>query len=498
MGMGDDTNKPLNKREVTEKLEELEKKQTASQEQMEQRLLKLETNFEYLCSLYHDMETILCCWTGNFNGETGKLSIKDIAELSAQMQALRNELYEKKQESEEFQRRFMAEKAETDKLRKKQIEQEFDVQKLREKLDEKNAQAEKWNNELADEKKKVEALDKELIAKRTEAEDLSKEFAAVKMEMQKLEEKLAIEKTTTEAAKTETEKWQSLAKNLKADAETKRIEVESLADKLKLKQEEADHLQTEYIKIQNSIKEAYEKNKALKQEKEEAEQLFGKKKRELEELKAKSEKLKEELEESSKEMERLHLVINNLKEEREEKIAQTNALKQDLLHEQNITRQFQDKFGCWKEETEDYKILLEAVFACDSLTDMMQECGLNKKNGPEDVANLIHFVNLLGDGASFLPILYGYLESYKARNREAVTQEEKELFSLLNLYYRNIYGISCDMIRYPQAGDKFEKSLMKDFDNRTKIFRSIECVYVPSVMRDENSYLMLALVKGVL
>lgn len=456
MGMGDDTNKPLNKREVSDKLEELEKKQTASQEQMEQRLLKLESDFVYLSSLYHDMESIICCWTGSLNSETGMLSIKGVAELSAEIQTLRNELYEKQQESEEINRNFMAEKAETVKLR---------------------AQAEKWNRELAEEKKKIEALDKELIAKGIEAEDLSKEFTDVRKEMQRLEEKLVIEKTTTQAAITEKEKWQSLVRNLKT---------------------EADHLQTKYINIQNSIKEAYEKNKALKQEKEEAEQLFGKKKRELEELKAESEKLKEELEESSKEMERLHTVINSLRDEREEKIAETNALKQELLHEQKITRQFEDKFGCWKEETEDYKVLLEAVFACDSLTDMMKECGLSKKNGPENVANLIHFANLLGDGNSFLPILYDYLESYKARKRVAVTQEEKKLFSLLNLYYRNIYGISCDMIRYPQAGDKFEKSLMKDFDNRTKIFRSIECVYVPSVMRDENSYLMLALVKGVL
>lgn len=270
---------------------------------------------------------------------------------------------------------------------------------------------------------------------------------------------------------------------------------EELNHKLMEEKEKADGLGKKYKAIQDSVEEAYAKNEALKQKKEEAEELFGKKKKELENLKAETEQLKEKLEERDKEIERLQGVNNNLKEEND---AVVNDLKQSLLQEQNQVKQFKNKFGCWKEETKDYQDLLEAVFACDSLTDMMRENELVKSNGSQDVANLIHFIKLLGDQVSFLPILYYYLEEYKKISRQSVSQEERKLFSCLNLYYKKNYGVPGNLICCPQEVGKFDKQKMSDFDNRTKTFRSIDCVYVPAIMRDERTYLKLALVKGVL
>lgn len=491
MGMGDEANKPMKRREVIDRLEEIDQRYTAQQNSVNRRLSKLETDYTDLSDFCHDVDSIICYLMGISAGENGKLNLKEIAGWSKEIERLKKELDEKKQESEEINRKLMMKQSETDNLRKKQAEQESIAEKLREKLEEQGEEAEKWRGELLDEQRKVKELDEKLKEKTAESEELNKELTAIKAEIPKWEEELAAEKQTEEAARTEIKKLQSELQDL---AETKKIEAQRLDDMLKSKQNESEHYQSENIKIQNSVKELYKKNQELKQKKEEAELLFGKTKRQLEELKAKNDELEEKLEETSKEIDRLRTSIDSLKDE---KIAETNALKQDLLHEQDQIRQYQDKFGCWKEETKDYQVLLEAVFACDSLAVMMEDYGLIKNNGSEDVANLIHFVNLLGDQASFLPILYDYLEYYKERNRVAVSQAEKELFDCLNSYYRKTYDVSSDLIRYPQEGDKFEKTQMRDFDNRTKEFRFIECVYVPSVMRDEINYLKLALVKGV-
>ena len=392
--------KQSKKKEIYDRLDELENNQKYQMELMEQRMAGIESKLLNLDSLCRDMEAILCFWMGTFTGEKGKFDLRGIATWQAEVENLKKELFNKEQESKELKRIL----------------------------------------ELEDAQKKD--LQEELIKQQETAN-------ANKIKIQKMEEQLNVEKTNQKKLNLCIEKYQKIIQKEQDNLAQKTDEAQNLMEQLKLAQEKADHL--------------YVKNSELKQKIEEEEEVFGRKAKELEELKAREENL-----------------------------------NRVLIQEKQKVKMYEDKFGCWKAEIKDYQELLKLVFECESLIHMMEDYKLIKINGPEDVANLIHFVNLLGDRASFLPTMYDYLEDYKERKREAVDQAEIKLFSCLNAYYRKNYEISSDLIRYPQEGAKFEQESMKDFDNRRKMFRSVECVYVPAVMRDEKTYLKLALVKGVL
>lgn len=340
-------------------------------------------------------------------------------------------------------------KAEIESMKQELFMKEQEAVELKRILELDNTEKKNLLEELIKQQTTADHLRKALEEKQEETEKRNYEIAEEKTKAKVLNEELKAEKTKLQQVKAIINKYQSKVQDLNEDLTQKTIEAQNLSEQLNSKQEEADYLNAE--------------NKELKQSIEKGTELFGKKTRELEELKAREEEL-----------------------------------NQLLIQEKKKVTMLENKFGCWKEEIKDYQELLGLVFECESLVPLMEDYKLIKINGSEDVANLIHFVNLLGDRASFLPIMYDYLEDYKEEKREAVNQAEKKLFACLNSYYKKNYEISSDLIRYPQEGAKFEPESMKDFDSRRKMFRSIECVYVPAVMRDEKNYLKLALVKGIL
>ncbi len=209
---------------------------------------------------------------------------------------------------------------------------------------------------------------------------------------------------------------------------------------------------------------------------------------------------------------RINELISSAQEKEKEyqdtvkQMAEANQHQQDelkkkeesLLNEIALTKQYADKFGSWDIDTQKYYDLLDAVFPCSSLEVMMADYCLDKDAGAENVSNLIHFIGLLGNETSFLKILYEYLVEFKNIHRQVLTAEERELFSRINAYYKSFYGIDYCMIEYPQEGDRFDQEVMKDFDFRKKIFRTVAGVYVPAIRRDDTGFLFLSLVKGEL
>ncbi len=201
-------------------------------------------------------------------------------------------------------------------------------------------------------------------------------------------------------------------------------------------------------------------------------------------------KLKEDLDHDKTKIEELKKRSQDLEEERD-------RVHQLFMEQKSLAEHYSEKFGCWEADTSEYKNLLKAVWKCGSLVKMLEDYGIDKEKGGENITNLLHFVGLLGNGTSFLPILYDYLEEFKTEYRQVLDSSERELISQLNSYYKREFSLSYDVILFPQTDDQFDKTTMKDIDARTKVFRKVESVYVPAIMRDETNFLLLALVKGV-
>lgn len=427
-----DINKQSKKREIVDRLDELENLQKQQMEMVEQGMKLFESKLTNLDSLYQYMEIVL-----------------EIVTCNAEKGSMQAGQFHKEQESDGWKRMWEQEHAEKEYLSRELTIQQATVEQLRIVFQKKQEETMEMDREFAEQKIKIKDLDGELIAERLAAEEQNKQLLAVKGKIQELNENLVSENRKQQKMVLLINKLKSVKQELDEKLTIKTGEAQNLSEQLKLKQEQAECLNNEKSELKQTI--------------EKGEELFRKKSRELEKL----------------------------------KVSEQN-LHQALIQEENKVKMFEKKFGCWKAEIKDYQELLELVFECESLADLMGDYKLIKSNGSEDVANLIHFVSLLGDRASFLPTMYDYLENYKEKKREAVSQAEINLFACLNSYYTKNYEISGDLIRYPQEGAKFEQESMKDFDNRRKMFRSVECVYVPAVMRDEKTYLKLALVKGVM
>lgn len=190
--------------------------------------------------------------------------------------------------------------------------------------------------------------------------------------------------------------------------------------------------------------------------------------------------------------------IIKLKTEKQSLQEDIESANQELKTEKSLVQQQREKIREWENETEVYQKILKAVLQCDSLCDMLKFYDIKRENGNKDTANIIHFIELFGNQDNFLAELYSSMEMYKKEHKTFLTKEELDLIAQLNQYYAESVGEDAyDVLQYPQNGDSFDKTTMKDIDNRSKVYRNVEGVYVPAIMRDAENYFQLALIKGV-
>lgn len=183
----------------------------------------------------------------------------------------------------------------------------------------------------------------------------------------------------------------------------------------------------------------------------------------------------------------------NLQREKETLIRDCNQAKAEL----NDTKEaYVKRFGDWDKDTQAYQDLMRHLYQCESLSEMIDTYGMEKELQGEDVSSVIKFVGLLGNQTTFLPILYNFLEEEKQSHPAFLSEEEITFIKALNNYYRAIFRIDFDFLQFPENNSRFDKNCMSDMFNRGKPFRTVEGVYVPAIMRDANTYLKMALVKG--
>ena len=193
-----------------------------------------------------------------------------------------------------------------------------------------------------------------------------------------------------------------------------------------------------------------------------------------------------------------------LKKEKEE-LSQAYDRAQDSLRETSEDLQerkqeneaYRERFADWDEDTQIYQNLMRCLYKCDSLDQMIQAFGMEWEQDAGDVYSVLKFIGLLGRGDTFLPFLYEFWEKYKQSNSTYLSGEEMEFIYALNKYYRDSFGVEFDFIQVPEMNEKFDKNTMSDMFNRGKLFRTVEGVYVPAIMRDATTYLKMALVRGV-
>ena len=187
---------------------------------------------------------------------------------------------------------------------------------------------------------------------------------------------------------------------------------------------------------------------------------------------------------------------NTLKEDQEKLTCLYSQTKDDLKKEKEEREAYFERFGDWDEDTQCYQDLMRCMYRCESLSKMIELYGMEKNLNGEDVYSVIKFVGLLGNQTTFLPILYDSLEKYKQVHKSFLSEEEIEFINALNQYYRSSFRVNYDFLQFPENNARFDKNSMSDMFNRGKIYRTVEGVYVPAIMRDATTYLKMALVRG--
>lgn len=205
---------------------------------------------------------------------------------------------------------------------------------------------------------------------------------------------------------------------------------------------------------------------------------------------------KENIESLSQELKEKKQVYNALKADQEKLTCLYSQTREDLTKEKGEREAYFERFGDWDEDTQCYQNLMRCMYKCESLSKMIEIYGMEKKLNGEDVYSVIKFVGLLGNQTTFLPIFYDFLEKYKQLNKRFLSEEEIEFINALNQYYRLSFNVDFDFLWFPENNSRFDKNSMSDMFNRGKIFRTVEGVYVPAIMRDGATYLKMALVQG--
>lgn len=369
-------------------------------------------------------------------------------------------------------------------LEKKEREKGEALYQVRQEKEDEISRLEKQHKETIEEKDKNHKIELE--------DKLNKQKEQYIEEREKYVNKITAEHTSAlENLTTSLEKKEAEWNNEKEDWKRKEIAWEkekedSMGEKRRLKEENN--------KLEERIKNLERKNSSLENRinglEYEKKDLNLKLEKSVSDFKAKQMQYEESVQENHK-----------ILQEKENLAIDLENLRQNLEGEQKKVAEYHNKFGIWDEDTKEYQGLLDAMFRCDSLSDMLQWYEIKKENGVEDVSNILKFIGMFcgAEPTAFLKNLYNFLEDDREENKKYLSPEEIHLFDCLNHYYRQQekLEIEYDLIRYPEAGDKFDKNMMADMEYRTKIYRTVEGVYVPTIMRDERNPLLRALIKGV-
>lgn len=134
------------------------------------------------------------------------------------------------------------------------------------------------------------------------------------------------------------------------------------------------------------------------------------------------------------------------------------------------------------------------MYKCKNLNTYVKTFGMDANKEGKDYQSVVSFINLLGSGTTFAPLLYNFYENVL----KVLDKYDYEFIKAINSYYREYFGVPFDILIIPE-NEKFDKEIMKDKDKPGNVFSRFSEVYAPAVMRDGTKgtgVFMKMIVKG--
>ena len=211
---------------------------------------------------------------------------------------------------------------------------------------------------------------------------------------------------------------------------------------------------------------------------------------EIEEAKVKGEK---EWESKYKSLEEIkNLEIAELQAECNKAIAEKEANDKHWAEKYDALN---DELLQWREYSDVYKPVQEALNKCSSLNNFLYQKGIVGYS----IENLLKLISSIGKSLIFAEDLYKFLAELKRTNREEMTQEEILVYLSLNNCYKQVCGIDYDVFFLPgnQPFDRqyekmpFDKKIDENLlDKNVSNLKYASGVYVPGVNSLQSGRLM--------
>ncbi len=158
--------------------------------------------------------------------------------------------------------------------------------------------------------------------------------------------------------------------------------------------------------------------------------------------------------------------------------------------------EYSGRFGGWEELTEPYRDLMEKMYRCPSLQEIIVKYALGEDlQSVGTMENMLKFIGVVGVGGSFAQEVYNVMRSYKKINAQYLTEEERGFIAELNGYCRRVLPAEFDVLDIPETG-KFDSAAMQDMEKPTAPYRNMAGVYVPGLRGDAKSFKQRAIVHG--
>ena len=358
--------------------------------------------------------------------------------------------------------------------------------KLTEKLNDKTQKILDIGQELSDAKQELAGTGNKILSQVAELSGVKADFDRAKEEWDSKVQGLSVEnKSLSEII----EKLTKSKKDLFKEKEDLFKEKENLI-------KEKEDLIKEKENLSKSNKELAEKKEELYKAGQKAEEDLRKASEKAgmqeEELSA----LNRQIEQRNTERTVRQKKIAVLESDLEEKEIKLGEAKTALSNAERQLEEYSSRFGSWEELTGAYRDLMEKMYRCVSLQEIIGKYALEEDlQSADTVENMLKFIGVVGVGGSFAQVVYNVMRNYKKTNAQYLTEEERSFIAELNGYCRRTLPAEFDVLDIPDTG-KFDSAVMQDMEKPTAPYRNIAGVYVPGLRGDAKSFKQRAIVHG--
>lgn len=338
---------------------------------------------------------------------------------------------------------------------------------------------------------KDSALDKkqrELEAERAERKKLHDELARTEEQLRATKNQLGVAQEECATAKHQLSETEKAMTANRGELEKKKTELDACNSQL-------DETRTALVHKQSELAEEQVGRR-------EQEAALARMQNQLDAAQAECTTIKAQLDETEKALAVERNDHEQTKLARDEMQRQLDKKTEDLKQYQQFQLDNEKLVSKFSLMTQDYKDILDCIFACDSMKTYRET---NKLDAPDGDAGanpepFIKFIKLVGAGDSLVLSLYNAALGYRKTLQQtdpncelpAITREEAALYQTVNRFFRKEYGRgedSDDIFMLPKGCSfdqtdglnvPFVPTTMDDLSNPgTNRFKSIRKIFVP-------------------